>query len=121
MNARRVRAAFIVAGLMFLAVPALAGTPDTVLDLRRDRDVLWAEASVGNGEASIVKVLFLAPRRDGRGHKLWQVCRFDHDGARVYRCGIDVSPRSAASRHAGDWTVKVRLDGEEVAVKTFAL
>lgn len=112
----------VVAGLMSLALvlpvpPARAAAPTTTLDLRRDQGILWAEAALSEGEATAVKIKFLAPRRNDRTRReVWQVCKLPYTGESVYRCGIDISRGSLARKRRGAWLVKVLIDGA-LAVK----
>lgn len=125
MTRRRLSRAVVVAvvlGASLAAVPAAsAATPSATLELRRAEQVLWAEAVLGQGEATTVRITFWAPRKGSERRDLWQSCRFPFGGAGMYRCGIDVSPGSPAAARRGEWLAKVAVDGEVLAKRAFRL
>lgn len=108
--------------LLSVGSPVAASTPSATVALDRDGDVLWAVADVSSGVATTVKIKFLAPRRDDPAKReLWQVCKLPYSGAGQYRCGIDISPGSAARQRSGSWVVKVLLDKTLAAKLKFSL
>lgn len=112
----------LVLGAALTGVPAAwAATPSATLDLRRTEQVLWAEAVLGEGDATTVRITFWAPRNGSERRELWQSCRFPFSGAGMYRCGIDVSPGSPGTARRGEWVAKVAVDGRVLARRAFRL
>lgn len=112
----------LVLGASSPAPASHASVPSSTLDLRLVEQVRWAEAGLGEGDATTVRITFWAPIRQGSERReLWQACRFAYGGAAVYRCGVDLSPGSPGRARRGKWMATVAIDGRVVALKAFRL
>ncbi len=107
-------AVFLV--VLAIAPRAIAAEPEAVLNSTTSDDVMWFEGQIDDAEAGDVHIVVRAPRKKGNGNVLWARCDFAFKGSGTYRCGVDVSPGSAASEREGAWKVHLKVD--EARLKT---
>lgn len=108
-----------LATLTFFAAPAMAASEPAQIARAVDGDIMWFDATVGEGDASRIVTKIYAPSASGKGRSLWQRCSFNSTGAGTYRCGIDVAAGSLAAERKGTWMVRVVVDGTTLAQSSF--
>lgn len=121
-NGTSLAAVSLALAATFVPGTAIASeVPATVSTTTSDDDILWVETAVETSDVDKLHVKLFAPKANGKGRKLFQVCKFNFSGLGTYRCGVDVAAGSIATDHAGEWVTKVVIDGKVAMKKSFTV
>lgn len=123
-GAIRTAATMMIVGIIIGLIPGTAAASSTEAKLSTyttSDEILWVKTSVSNPADEDLKVKVFAPKTEGKGRHLFQVCDFTYSGAGDYLCGIDVSEGSIASQHDGRWVGKAIVNKEVISKESFSI